>query len=69
MILSQKGKGLEYEPLQHVRRCETALLLVVLMNLGLVDFLHDVRKSSMAFPFPCREERMRPGEPKGGESP
>ncbi len=19
----------------------------------------------MAFPFPCREERMRPGEPKG----
>ena len=30
---------------------------------------NDVRKSSMAFPFPYREERMRSGEPKGEESP
>ena len=38
----QKGKGLEYEPLQHVRRSEAVLLLVVLRNLGLVDFLQVV---------------------------
>ena len=30
---------------------------------------NDVRKSSMAFPLSHWGERMRPGEPKGEESP